>query len=121
MMIRMTGNCSLRLAKKFSQKFTPMVMSGWDEAIEKLITCELRLGVYLDMNMPRVDGMEILRLLRSEPRFSNVPIFILSTSTTDSMIEKAKSFGATDFLKKPTDYQKFSELLTACFSKHHPK
>lgn len=74
--------------------------------------------IYVDMNMPLMNGLEILQNLKKDPAMSPVPVIILSTSRTSSIEEKTKQAGATDYLLKPTDYKGFIDLLKVCF-KHH--
>ena len=59
--------------------------------------------LFLDLAMPDVSGFEILSALRSHPKFSHLPVLILTASTDKSSKLKALSLGATDFLGKPLD------------------
>ena len=63
----------------------------------------------LDLKMPRLDGFDLLRLLRSHPRLSSLPVVVLSSSILEKDIQLAKELGAREYLVKPTlldDYRK---------------
>jgi CheY-like chemotaxis protein len=71
--------------------------------------------VFLDLNMPRIDGMEVLRRLRATPRTRELPVVILSWSNQREDIESCYALGANSFLVKrislrnPGDY--FAEAV----------
>lgn len=88
------------------------------EAIEKIEETEPPLCIYIDMNMPVMDGLEVLKSIKQHPNTSSVPVFILSTSKSTSLEREAKSTGATDYLIKPADYEGFIKLLRSCLIQH---
>lgn len=57
--------------------------------------------VILDINMPRMDGLEMLTRVRADPRFASIPIVMLTTEAHHAMIEKAKLAGARGWMVKP--------------------
>lgn len=57
----------------------------------------------LDINMPSIDGIEILRELRKNPRFRHLPVLILTANTDEKIKLMCLELGATDFLLKPVD------------------
>ncbi len=57
----------------------------------------------LDVNMPSVDGIEILRKVREEPQFRHLPVLILTANTDEQIKLTCLDLGATDFLLKPVD------------------
>lgn len=57
--------------------------------------------IFLDLMMPGMDGLEVLRHLRANPLWYTTPITILTQSNDDSSIEKAQEMGANAFLSKP--------------------
>lgn len=68
--------------------------------------------IFLDVNMPRMNGVECLQELRTFKRLENVPIYMCSTSSDPKIIEKIKALGARDFIVKPSTIAEFAELLT---------
>jgi len=71
----------------------------------------LPLLILLDLKLPKVDGLEVLRQLKSHPRFHVIPIVVLSTSTEDSDIQIAYQEGANSFIVKPVDFDQFMQIV----------
>jgi CheY-like chemotaxis protein len=67
--------------------------------------------IFLDINMPRINGKQCLQRLRADRRYDDVPVIMLSTSTSDSEIKECMTLGATAFLVKATDLKNFTERL----------
>lgn len=67
--------------------------------------------IFLDVNMPRMNGIECLEELRRMDRLKNIPIFMCSTSADPRIITKAKELGATDFIVKPSTIAEFATIL----------
>jgi two-component system, chemotaxis family, chemotaxis protein CheY len=70
------------------------------EAIERLAVSPVDL-VLLDLNMPDVHGLEVLRFVRSHARFRELPVVVLTTRADDESREAALGEGATRYLTKP--------------------
>ncbi|HMV11109.1 MAG TPA: response regulator [Cyclobacteriaceae bacterium] len=67
--------------------------------------------IFLDVNMPRMNGIECLEVLRTFDRLQHVPIYMCSTSSDPKIIEKIKALGARDFIVKPSTISEFAALL----------
>jgi two-component system response regulator len=67
--------------------------------------------VLLDINMPRSDGFETLRRLRSNPEYKDVPVFMLSASDNEADVMEAMSLGANGYLVKPFQGEDFFAAL----------
>lgn len=67
--------------------------------------------IVLDLNMPRVNGTEALKLLKAHPTYNIIPVVIFSTSVNDIEKEKTLSLGAESYLTKPGNY---SAYLDTC-------
>lgn len=67
--------------------------------------------IFLDINMPRVDGYQFLSLIRKDCRFNNTKIVMYSTSINNHDKARAKSLGANDFITKPTTYNELCKAL----------
>jgi len=72
---------------------------------------DLPLVLLLDINMPRVGGFEVLTRLRAEVRTKLLPIVMLTTSDTNSDIERAYSLGANSYITKPVDTEQFFNAI----------
>lgn len=68
--------------------------------------------IFLDVNMPRMNGIECLEALRMVHRLDDVPIYICSTSADPKIIAKVKALGARDFIVKPATIAEFAKVLT---------
>lgn len=67
--------------------------------------------VLTDQNMPVMDGLTLIRTLRSMPNYRTVPILMLTTESSDAMKMQGKAAGATGWLVKPFDPSKLLEVV----------
>lgn len=67
--------------------------------------------VLTDQNMPRLDGLQLTKKLRSTARFSKTPILILTTESSDQMKQAGREAGATGWLVKPFNPAKLIEVI----------
>ena len=66
--------------------------------------------VLLDLNLPKVDGHELLRLIREHPVCSEVPVIIVTSSDSAEDRQRAAQLGATDYFRKPSSLEDFLKL-----------
>jgi two-component system chemotaxis response regulator CheY len=71
------------------------------EALEKLQSEPLPDVVLIDWNMPEMDGLELIKTLRSEPRFSGLVLIMVTTETEPEQMLRALTAGADEYLMKP--------------------
>jgi two-component system chemotaxis response regulator CheY len=67
--------------------------------------------VLTDQNMPKMDGLSLIRELRGLSGYRSVPILMLTTESSDSMKQQGRAAGATGWLVKPFDPQKLIEVV----------
>ena len=67
--------------------------------------------VLLDMKLPKVDGLEVLRRLRADPRTRRLPIVMLTASAQEHEIIESYELGVNSYIVKPVEYQRFSETV----------
>jgi two-component system chemotaxis response regulator CheY len=79
------------------------------DGLERLEEAELSL-VILDINMPRMDGLELLERMRENPKHAKIPVLMLTTEAQQSIIERAKKAGAKGWMIKPV---KMPQLVNA--------
>lgn len=72
--------------------------------------------ILLDMKMPKVDGLEVIRHIRDSENFRAVPLVVLSSSREEKDIQRAYQLGANSYLVKPVDYENFSGLVVHAVS-----
>jgi two-component system response regulator len=67
--------------------------------------------VLMDLNMPRINGLETLRKIRSEERTRYLPVVVLTTSQEEKDLQESYRLGANSYLCKPVDYSEFTESV----------
>ncbi|GAB4387701.1 MAG: response regulator [Thermodesulfovibrionales bacterium] len=67
--------------------------------------------VLLDLKLPRVDGLEVLRRLREDDRTRYLPVVILTSSREERDLVSGYRLGANSYVRKPVDFVKFSEAV----------
>ncbi|EGV33600.1 response regulator receiver protein [Thiorhodococcus drewsii AZ1] len=67
--------------------------------------------IFTDQNMPRLDGLSLIKQLRGLPQYRSVPILMLTTESSDTMKSQGRAAGATGWLVKPFDPQKLLEVV----------
>ena len=72
---------------------------------------DLPVLVILDIKLPKVDGLEVLRRLRAEPPTRLLPVVMLSSSKEEGDLREAYRSGANSFLRKPVDFTEFMEYM----------
>jgi CheY-like chemotaxis protein len=66
----------------------------------------------LDIRMPKVDGVEVLRRIKTHPVYRKMPICMLTTTDDPREVERCHELGCNHYLVKPVDYGKFAESIT---------
>jgi CheY-like chemotaxis protein len=66
--------------------------------------------ILLDINMPKVDGLEVLQALKSHPSLRSIPVVMLTTSSVQNDVQKAYACGANSYIVKPVDFDRFMEV-----------
>lgn len=66
--------------------------------------------ILLDLNMPRVDGLTVLRTLKSHALLRSIPVVVLTTSKEDRDIQVAYDLGVNSYIVKPVDFDNFMDV-----------
>jgi two-component system, response regulator len=69
--------------------------------------------ILLDLRLPRVDGFEVLRRVKQAERLRRIPVVVLTTSEADTDVRVAYESGASSYLVKPVDFDKFVAMMRA--------
>jgi CheY-like chemotaxis protein len=67
--------------------------------------------ILLDLNIPKIDGNEVLKRIRANDKTKLIPIVILTSSNEDSDLLKAYNAGANSYIRKPVDFNQFAEVV----------
>jgi two-component system, response regulator len=90
-----------------------VVLGDGVEALEFLLAPDKPIPhlVLLDLKLPKVDGLQVLQRLRSEPRTQLLPIVVLTSSDEDRDVIDGYRLGANSYIRKPVDFNQFSEAV----------
>ena len=67
--------------------------------------------VLLDLKLPKIDGLEVLKRVRADPRTKLLPVVILTSSKEEHDLIKGYSLGANSYIRKPVDFTHFAEAV----------
>ncbi len=67
--------------------------------------------ILLDLRMPKIDGLEVLEQIKSDPQLMHIPTIILTTSAAETDMAKAYRHHANSYLVKPVDFPKFTAMM----------
>lgn len=93
-------------------------VSDSEQAIERIIATEPDL-IITDLNMPRLDGISLVREIRKLAAFSHTPIMIMSTDSQKYKYEEAREAGASGWLVKPVKSANLLDALTKLLPPEH--
>jgi CheY-like chemotaxis protein len=95
------------------------VANDGEEAIEFLRNCaddERPFIVFIDLNMPKMNGLEFLRVLKQDESLRMVPVVVLTTSKEQKDIRESFMLGVTGYMAKPVDYLQFVEVIKTVYN-----
>ena len=67
--------------------------------------------ILLDLRLPKIDGLEVLKIIKTDTKLSAIPVVILTTSSAESDMVKAYEWHANSYLVKPVDFTQFNKLM----------
>lgn len=105
---------TLRAFRRRHLTNTIVVARDGEEALAYLPRWEngepLPIVILLDLKLPKIDGLEVLRRFRANSRSAAIPVVVLTSSKEDKDIETAYQYGANSYIVKPVDFDKFLDI-----------
>ncbi len=110
---------ALRALKKNNLTNSVLVVRDGAEALDFLFSRGTYSGrpnvrpriVLLDLKLPKVDGLEVLREIKSNPETKIIPVIVLTSSREETDIVKSYQLGVNSYIVKPVDFDKFVEAV----------
>lgn len=111
---------TLRALKKNNIANEVVIAGDGVEALDYLFCTGKYLGrdvrctpqvVLLDLKLPRMDGMEVLRQMRLDERTKLIPVVILTSSKEEQDLIRGYTLGANSYIRKPVDFEQFAEAV----------
>ena len=65
----------------------------------------------LDIRMPKIDGVEVLRQLKQDPELKQMPVLMLTTTDDPREVQRCHAIGCASYIVKPVDYDKFADAM----------
>jgi two-component system chemotaxis response regulator CheY len=106
-------SASIRQMVTFTLKssgYTVIEAADGQEGLDKAKANSVNL-ILTDQNMPKMDGLTLIKTLRGLPQYKVTPILMLTTESSDAMKAQGKAAGATGWLVKPFDPQRLIEVV----------
>ncbi len=107
---------TLRAFKKQRLLNPIQIARDGEEAVSWILRWEagepLPIIILMDLKLPRIDGLEVVRRFKSHPKLKLVPIVVLTSSSENSDITTAYEYGANSYIIKPVDFDKFASVAS---------
>ena len=96
------------------------VVSDGAEALEFLFANGMFVGrdinhhprvILLDLKLPKIDGLEVLRRIKADPRTQPIPVVVLTSSREESDLVESYHLGVNSYIRKPVDFEQFTEAV----------
>ena len=104
-----------RALKELKVNNTLVLQTNGEEALNYLRTDDNHKPcvILLDLNMPKMNGIEFLKIAKADAVFRQIPVIVLTTSKDDRDKVESFRFSVAGYIVKPTDYKKFVEAMRA--------
>jgi CheY-like chemotaxis protein len=94
--------------------FECFIATDGEHAFDVLKGIDVPVCIYVDVNMPRMNGLQFLKALKLHPEYSHIPVFILTTSMSANDELTALALGAKQYIIKPNSYHDLFKILENC-------
>ena len=106
--------------KEISESFNCETANNGVDAFKKLEIPPPPDIIFLDLNMPLMNGFECLRLLKEQEKYKNIPVIVYTTTNDKKTIEHIRTLGAVAFFHKPIDFKHLLGKLNKILSSFTP-
>ncbi|TCI92623.1 response regulator [Tenacibaculum sp. M341] len=96
-----------RVCKKSDHHLSVTEAKNGEEALNKLKNTSLSQLIFLDLNMPKMNGIEFLEILKSDEQLKYIPIIILTSSDNNKDLKKCYELGIAGYIVKPVRYEEY--------------
>lgn len=104
----------MEVLKTVNPDFECFIATDGEHAFDVLKNIDIPVCIYVDVNMPRMNGLEFLKTLKLHPQYSQIPVFILTTSTSQNDQLTSVALGAKQYIIKPNSYKDLFKILENC-------
>ncbi len=113
-------NLARRSFQKSLQNVDLRIVSDGEEALDYLYRRNVYMDIgkspvpdliLLDLNLPKIDGKEVLKQIKNDKKLAKIPVIILTTSRKEEDIVKTYELGCNSFLNKPVEVEDFTKVL----------
>lgn len=87
------------------------IVNNGEEALEFLKKSNKVWIILLDLNMPKMNGIEFLKIIKQDAALKNIPVIVLTTSKEETDIIESYNLGVSGYMIKPVDYSKYVEVV----------
>ena len=107
---------TLRAFKKHNLANVIMVAKDGEEALKILLpqkkeNAKLPDIILLDLKLPKVDGLEVLRQVKGNPETKPIPVVVLTSSKEEKDLMESYNLGVNSYIRKPVDFEQFTEAV----------
>ena len=112
--IELSGvSCEVQIARDGAEALDMLIGSTPSQSRNSEVPPHL---VLLDLKMPKVSGLDVLRRMRSDPRTKYIPVVVLTSSSERRDLAEAYASGANSYIRKPVDLEDFNRIMSGICS-----
>lgn len=105
---------SLHALRKYNLTNNIEVVRDGAEALKTLFQNDARQYpkvILLDLNLPKISGLDVLRRIKSEPKTNSIPVVVMTSSREDKDLDKCYDLGVNSYVVKPVDFRQFTDAI----------
>lgn len=111
-------NIFIECLKEAAPGITCHTADDGSHALQVIEQIPIPVCIYIDINMPIMNGIDLLKTLRAHKEYKKIPTFIISTTISGENARLIKELGAVDYIRKPSSYESMVQILKDCLPAH---